>query len=76
MISLSMVFLLAAMATTAAIPWFNAVLEYRVKAAFLYNFALFTEWPEGTFSDDDSAIVFVVLGEDPFGSILDKTVAG
>ncbi|MFT7462780.1 MAG: hypothetical protein ACI9EF_001122, partial [Pseudohongiellaceae bacterium] len=45
-------------------------------AAFLYNFALFTEWPEGTFSDDDSAIVFVVLGEDPFGSILDKTIAG
>ena len=37
--------------------------EYRLKAAFLYNFALFTEWPAGT----SSALNLCVYGRDPFG---------
>ncbi len=54
--------------------------EYRVKAAFLYNFAKFVEWPQGAFSNGDAPIVFGVLGVDPFGNALDilaqKTVKG
>jgi len=44
--------------------------EYTVKAAFLYNFAKFVEWPDGAFSGPTSPIVIWVLGEDPFGNAL------
>ena len=48
--------------------------EHEVKAAFLYNFAKFVKWPD---SDPRGAtFVIAVLGEDPFGSVLDRTVAG
>jgi len=54
--------------------------EYQIKAAFLYNFANFVEWPDGAFSDEISPIVLVVLGKDPFGIILKsaegKTIKG
>jgi hypothetical protein len=48
--------------------------EYEVKAAFLYNFAKFVKWPE----DEPLGPTFViaVLGKDPFGEILDRTLAG
>ena len=50
-------------------------LEYRVKAAYLYNFAVFVTWP-----DEDGAsldpIVVGVLGDDPFGELLDATLDG
>jgi hypothetical protein len=41
--------------------------EYRLKAAFLYNFALFTEWP----SDIGSTLNLCVYGRDPFGEEID-----
>jgi len=44
--------------------------EYAVKAAFLFNFAKFVEWPAGAFSGPTSPIVIWVLGEDPFGDAL------
>ncbi len=50
--------------------------EYQVKAAFLYNFAVLTEWPAGTFVRDDTPVVIGVLGADPFGGLLEKTLAG
>ncbi|MBN1418424.1 MAG: YfiR family protein, partial [Planctomycetes bacterium] len=52
------------------------LLEYRVKAAFLFNFAKFTEWPASAFLDAGSPIVIAVLGQDPFGPILEATVEG
>lgn len=42
--------------------------EYEVKAAFLYNFAKFTEWPRATAG---KGLRFCVLGRDPFGAALD-----
>ena len=48
--------------------------EYQIKAAFLYKFARFVEWPEGTFADDGDPIRIGVLGEDPFGGLLDRVV--
>ena len=65
-----------ALGTVSALPWQDNTLEYKVKAAFLYNFARYTEWPEGTFEKDDSPLVFAVVGEDPFGEILKATVKG
>ena len=50
--------------------------EYDVKAAFLYNFAKFVEWPDSAFSNSESPLIIGVLGEDPFGEVLDRIVAG
>jgi len=50
--------------------------EYEVKAAFLFNFAKFVEWPVEAFESSESPLVIGVLGKDPFGSILDRTVSG
>jgi hypothetical protein len=48
--------------------------EYDVKAAFLYNFAKFVDWPPEAFPDPNSLKV-CVLGDDPFGGSL-QTVSG
>jgi YfiR/HmsC-like len=48
---------------------------YDVKAVFLFNFAQFVEWPAESFASPDSPIVIGVLGEDPFGSVLDQRVS-
>lgn len=45
--------------------------EYPLKAVFLLNFAQFTDWPTNSFDDADSPFVMGVLGNDPFGSVLD-----
>lgn len=50
--------------------------EYEVKAAFLYNFAKFVEWPPDAFARGGTPLVIGVLGEDPFGSVLDGIVRG
>lgn len=49
--------------------------EYTVKAAFLYNFAKFVEWPADAFAGPASPIVFFVFGEDPFRDAL-KSLKG
>jgi hypothetical protein len=50
--------------------------EYAVKAAFLYNFAKFVEWPAAAFRGPRDPMTLCVLGEDPFGGELDQTVDG
>ena len=59
-----------ALALCAGVPAARAaddLPEYRLKAAFLYNFALFTEWP----ADIGSTLRLCVFGPDPFGAELD-----
>jgi hypothetical protein len=46
--------------------------EYQIKAAFLYNFAKFVDWPPEAFRDDGSPFVIGILGVDPFGEALDS----
>jgi hypothetical protein len=46
-----------------------------VKAAFLYNFAKFVEWPAQAFPSPDAPLSICVLGPDPFGGALDAAVA-
>jgi len=41
--------------------------EYTIKAAFIYNFARFTEWP-----DESDELKVCVYGDDPFGPAIDK----
>jgi hypothetical protein len=59
----------------------QAATEYQVKAAFLYNFAKFVEWPPSSFSDPSAPLRICVLGQDPFGQELrnitnERTVNG
>jgi hypothetical protein len=49
--------------------------EYQVKAAFIYNFAKFVQWPVDAFKGPSDPISICVLGQDPFGSSLGDTVA-
>ncbi len=54
----------------------EAPTEYQVKAAFLFNFARFVEWPPRAFETASSPIAVCVLGEDPFGESLNRVVDG
>ncbi len=50
--------------------------EYQVKAAFLFNFTKFVEWPDGSFEDAQAPIVVGIIGDDPFGDDLGRIIAG
>lgn len=50
--------------------------EYQVKAAFLFHFAQFVEWPSGNSTNANEPFVIGVLGENPFGGALDEIVKG
>jgi hypothetical protein len=50
--------------------------EYQVKAAFLYNFTKFTDWPPRAFPSANAPMVIGIVGEDPFGQTLDEVVRG
>jgi hypothetical protein len=50
--------------------------EYAVKAAFIFNFAQFVEWPADAFVDSSSPVVIGIVGDDPFQGALEKAVAG
>jgi YfiR/HmsC-like len=52
----------------------EAFKEYELKAAFLYNFAQFVDWPLEAFPEADTPLVIGVLGSDPFGATLDTLV--
>lgn len=48
--------------------------EYEVKAAYIFNFAKFIEWPESYLPGD--TLYLCVFKNDPFGIILEKTMIG
>lgn len=50
--------------------------EYALKAAYLYNFAKYIQWPEESFSAETEPYRVCVVGKDPFGEHLRKTVEG
>ena len=52
----------------------EAIPEYEVKAAFLFNFSKYVEWPERAFSGTADRILICVLGENPFGPFLAELV--
>jgi hypothetical protein len=57
-------------------PGANAPLEYEVKAAFLFRFAQFVEWPANTFKDASEPFTYCTIGEDPFRGALERTMNG
>ena len=50
--------------------------EYNIKAAFLYNFTQFVEWPPKAFAGSETPFVIGIIGDDPFRSVIDETVTG
>lgn len=50
--------------------------EYQVKAAFLFNFAKFVEWPAKSFSKPSDPIVICILGQNPFDHHLSAAIQG
>jgi len=51
-------------------------LEYAVKAAYLYKFGIYVEWPQGAFASPASPLNLCIVGDDPFGATLDAAVNG
>ena len=51
------------------------VSEFQVKAAFLFNFAKFIEWPAGTFADEQQPFTIGIIENNPFAIILEQTVS-
>lgn len=47
--------------------------EYRVKAAYLYNFVKFVEWP---LPESSAPLTICVAGRNPFGNLLENLVRG
>jgi hypothetical protein len=58
-------------ATPAAPPT-----EYQVKAAYLFNFGQFVEWPATAYASPTAPFVIGIVGDDPFGNAIDEIVRG
>jgi hypothetical protein len=50
--------------------------EYRVKLAFLYNFAQFVQWPADTFPDSGAPLSICVAGDNPFKGEIEQSLSG
>jgi len=67
---LVMVIILSAAGSVPAIFAENsAITEYHIKAAFLYNFAKFVDWPDEALGDDSTPFTLCVLGIEPYISV-------
>lgn len=51
-------------------------IEAQVKAAFLYKFGAYIDWPTQAFEKPDSPFVIAVMGVDAFADILTQTTSG
>lgn len=54
----------------------QTVEESRVKAAYLYNFAKFVDWPPGAFRNPDDPAVICVVGDERTSDVLESAVIG
>jgi hypothetical protein len=75
-LALRVIALLAALGASASAQATAPSKEYQVKAAFLFNFAQFVDWPVSAFAQEDAPLMICVLGDDPFGPYLDELVRG
>lgn len=54
----------------------QGTIEYAVKANFLYKFSDYVAWPADALGADGAEVGLCVVGDDPFGAVLDTAVAG
>jgi hypothetical protein len=50
--------------------------EYQIKAKYLYNFTRYVNWPQEVFKGSASPYIIGIIGQDPFGIEIEKTVEG
>jgi hypothetical protein len=50
--------------------------EYALKSVFLYNFCRFIDWPNAAFSSPNEPLTIGIVGQDPFGALLNEAIAG
>jgi YfiR/HmsC-like len=50
--------------------------EYGLKSAFLYNFCRFIDWPDSAFASSNEPLIIGIMGDDPFGSLLNDAIRG
>src|SRR4051812_38643992 len=50
-------------------PLLHAESEYDVKAAYLFKFTKFVEWPASAYASNDAPFVIGIVGRDPFGGL-------
>jgi hypothetical protein len=73
---------LAAYGTMASLPDIGScahaqvVEENQVKAAYLYNFAKFVEWPAAAFPNPDDPVQICAIGDDAAIDVLQAAVSG
>jgi hypothetical protein len=76
----SAAFLLLALLSAACAPVDRAQAaapgEYQLKAAFLFNFAKFIDWPATSFATPQSPFTICILGTDPFRRAMDDALRG
>ena len=58
--------------TLWAVPAEKSSPEYQIKAAFLYNFGKFIEWPASGETTSPLFFRICILGDDPFGEAIDE----
>ncbi len=76
------IFLSAALILILASPGISAntvatervISEHEVKAAYVYNFAKFVDWPENAFPLNNSPITIGIIGDVEFGILMEKAV--
>ena len=66
---------IVALACAPAVPAAPAT-EYQVKAAYLFNFGRFVEWPAAAYASPGAPFVIGIFGEDPFGALIDDAIRG
>jgi hypothetical protein len=66
--------MLVAFVSISAVGAQSPSLEDKLKATYLYKFIPYIEWPAGAFPSSSSAITLCVVGNDPFGEILDDAI--
>ena len=72
---LSLMAIVATSVASVARPVEIGAGEYEIKAAFVYNFAQYVDWPEDAFPAGNSSVSFCVLGRDPFSGELERLTA-
>lgn len=50
--------------------------EYQLKAALIYSFTKYIDWPPSRFASPDSPVVIGIIGQNPFGDELERVVEG
>lgn len=46
--------------------------EYKIKVAYIYNFARYIKWPKDTFANSNAPFVIGIIGDAPFGDTLQR----